>query len=90
MISRGNVERAFEIAKEIDLKPRERLRKQRGDSVLHICAEFGQTECFKKFMELGHPIDILNEVINKKIIFIGRRIAYTYCLQRRMYSDCED
>jgi hypothetical protein len=67
VISRGNVERAVEIAKEIDLKPGERLRKQRGDSVLHLCAEFGQTECFKKFMELGHPLDAKNEVINNLV-----------------------
>lgn len=79
MISRGNVERAVEIAKEIDLKPGERLRKQRGDSVLHLCAEFGQTECFKKFMELGHPLDAKNEVINNLVNY-DRQMNYQYIL----------
>lgn len=41
MISRGNVERAIEISKEIEMKPGEKLRKLRGDNVLHLCAEFG-------------------------------------------------
>lgn len=46
------------------MKPGEKLRKLRGDNVLHLCAEFGQAECFKKFMELGHMVDVKNEVIN--------------------------
>jgi hypothetical protein len=46
---------------------------------LHLCAEFGQTECFKKFMELGHMIDVTNEVIDVYLI-IYRQMNYQYIL----------
>jgi ankyrin repeat protein len=61
VISRGNAERSAEIAEEIGLKEGDRIRKKRGDNILHICAEYGKTDCFKKFVELGHKMDRKNE-----------------------------
>ena len=38
------------------------IRKRKGDTMLHICAELGQARIFKMLVESGHNMGVLNQV----------------------------
>ena len=52
------------------------LKPSKGDTVLHICAEFGRTELFLKFYEAGNSLTTLNKAMEMPLHVAAREGCY--------------
>lgn len=61
-IERGKADQAHDIAiNQLKLKPDQILKPRKGDTIMHICAEYGRTSLLRMFYEAGNNIQALNK-----------------------------
>ena len=72
MIKINQTVQARNFAKELDIQANTVLRKN-GDTILHICAEYGQVKLFEHFHKvLKGNLDIQNRLLETPFIMAAR------------------
>ena len=72
LIKRGNLLQAKDVSKEKDIKADTILRPN-GDTILHVCAEYGQEKLFHYFYQkLNANLDVVNYAKETPLILAAR------------------
>jgi hypothetical protein len=76
------VDRAVEMYHQNGIHKDQIMRKERGDTIMHITAETGNIRMFEAFYSLGNSLTILNKVRKFQNTFRLESYLYTWQQER--------